>query len=178
MDLQFWIWLVVIVITLIARANKKKGAPPPPGGDFRGPDRDLPEGGGSKPMTFEELLREIQGEKVRTRPEPRVPEKKQPEYVDYDDDLVEEEQDLEDVEYDASKDDEVFKAYEAAKREAFNRPSLEEVSPVGEVVRFDHFKEYDRPQKSRPSMSFLKDLKDPEGFRKAFIMSEILRRKY
>lgn len=178
MDIQFWIWLIVIVITLIAKANKKKPEPPPYADDFPEPQPGRGDSRQPKPITFEDLLREIQGEKTLSKPVVKTPDVAQYDVVDYDDDLKDEVEDLEDVRYDASKDDEVFKAYEAAKKEAFNRPSLEEVAPVGEVVRFDHFKEYDQQRKGKPSMGFLKELKDPGGFRKAFIMSEILRRKY
>lgn len=178
MDLQFWIWLIVIVITLIARANKKKVEQPPVIGDSTEPIPGGPESKAPKAITFEDLLREIQGEKALSKPVAKVPEAKKYDYVDYDDDIKDEEEDLEDVEYNARKDDETFKAYEAAKKEAFNRPSLEEISPVGQVVSFDHFKEYDQPKKGKPSLDFIKELRDPKGFRKAFIMSEIIRRKY
>lgn len=176
MDLQFWIWLIVIVITLIARANKKKVEQPPI--DSTEPTPGAPESRAPKAITFEDLLREIQGEKALSKPVARVPEAKKYDYVDYDDDIKDEEEDLEDVEYNARKDDETFRTYEAAKKEAFNRPSLEEIPPVGQAVSFDHFKEYDQPKKEKPSLDFIKELKDPKGFRKAFIMSEIIRRKY
>lgn len=178
MDIQFWIWIIVIVITLIARANKKKPGQESPPDNY--PEPPLPPSTSRQPkaVTFEDLLREIQGQKTLAKHAPAPAPQKQYDFVDYDDDIKDEEEDLEDVDYDASRDDEVFKTYEAAKKQAFNRPSLEEVAPVGEVVRFDHFKEYNTPKKKRPSLGFLKELKDPQGFKKAFIMSEIIKRKY
>src|SRR5205085_4347491 len=60
MDIQFWIWLIIIVITLIARATRKKPTEQPrQGGEFNEPGRET----GQKPMSFEELLREIQSAK-------------------------------------------------------------------------------------------------------------------
>ena len=180
MDFQFWVWVIIIVITLIARANKKKQTGPQPNEEPTEPPSPTSTSKSPKGMTFEDLLKEIQGEKMRSKPAQVAPEpKKKYDYVDYDDDITDEIEDLEDVEFDASKDDEIRKTYEAAKLEAFNRPSLEETSNLGQVVRFDHFKEYARPRKRlRRGFGFLKDIKDPEGFRKAFIMSEILNRKY
>lgn len=174
MDVQFWIWVIVIVITLIARAKKKPQQPVGP--SDRTGDTAPPPG---KAITFEDLLREIQGEKMLSKPEP-APQKRKPyDFVDYDDDLEEEEKNLEDVTYQASKDEAVLKAYEAAKKEAFNRPSLELIDqPPGEKIRFDHFKEYDQKISSKSGLKFLKELKNPEGFRKAVILSEILNRKY
>jgi len=182
MDFQFWIWLIVIVISLIARANKKK---PPQGA----PPGDFPDGGPQpskstppKAITFEDLLREIQGEKALTKPAPQPVSKKvqkEYDYVDYDDDLEEEEQDLEEVDY-SERDSKAMETYEAAKKLAFERPSLEETSKSGgdTVVRFNQFKEYEKHKKKRTSFNFLKEIKDPQGFKKAFIMSEILHRKY
>ncbi|MCB0490532.1 MAG: hypothetical protein R2820_14300 [Cyclobacteriaceae bacterium] len=178
MDIQFWIWIIVIVITLIARANKKRPGQQSPPEDYSEPPQPQSTSRQPKAVTFEDLLREIQGQKTLSKPVPPPAPKKEYDFVDYDDDIKDEVEDLEDVDYNATRDDEVFKTYEAAKKQAFNRPSLEEVNPVGEVVRFDHFKEYDTPRKKKPSLTFLKELKDPNGFKKAFIMSEIIRRKY
>lgn len=178
MDIQFWIWLIVIIITLIARANKKKPEQPPVSDDDKPYSPPTTEPRQPKAITFEDLLREIQGEKAVSRPVAKAPEEKKYDFVDYDDELPDEAQEFEVEKYDTSKDDEAFKTYEEAKKLAFNRPSLEETSNIGEVVRFDHFKEYDKKRKGKPSFDFLKELKDPKGFRKAFIMSEILNRKY
>lgn len=178
MDFQFWIWLIVIVITLIARANKKKpGQAPPPDElpDFSGDSQPSRQ---PKAVTFEDLLREIQGEKERSapaRPEPKL--EKKYEFVDYDDDIPEEIQDLEDVDYDVSKDEDIFKKYEEAQKEAQIAPISKKKEGVGRVIRSEHFKEYDL-KKRKTSFDFLNELKDPKGFKKAFIMSEILNKKY
>jgi len=181
MDFQFWIWLIVIVITLIARANKKKPGQPPVEDDY--PDQGGPPTSRTPPkaISFEDLLREIQGEKAMSRPEPKpVAQKpvKEYDFVDYDDDIPDEIEDLEDVDYNVKDDDRAFQAYEAAKREAAKGSQAAERSKVGDLVRMDHFRGYDQRKKRKPTFNFLKELKDPQGFKKAFIMSEILNRKY
>ncbi len=179
MDFQFWIWLIVIVITLIARANKKKPGQAPPQDELPDFSGDAQPSRQPKAVTFEDLLREIQGEKERSRQpvrqEPKV--EKKYDYVDYDDDIPDEIQDLEDVEYDHTKDEEIFKKYEEAQKEAKYEPVIAKREGVGRIVRSEHFKEYDL-KKRKPSFNFLNELKDPQGFKKAFIMSEILNRKY
>ncbi|HEY5692093.1 MAG TPA: hypothetical protein VIS49_11590 [Cyclobacteriaceae bacterium] len=178
MDFQFWIWLIVIVITLIARANKKKQGQAPPTDELPDFSGDSQSSRQPKAVTFEDLLREIQGEKERSkpvRPEPKV--EKKYDFVDYDDDIPEEIQDLEDVDYNVAEDVDVFKKYEEAQKEAENELISEKKEGVGRIIRSEHFKEYDL-KKKRASFNFLNELKDPKGFKKAFIMSEILNKKY
>jgi len=177
MDFQFWIWLVVIVITLIARANKKKPGQSLPPENLPDPSRKSQQSQPQKSLTFEELLREIQGEKVLSKPASSQPKEKEYDYVDYDDDIPEEINDLEDVDFDITKDSRAFETYEAAKKEAFVRSTIEESVDVGRIVRSEHFKEYDLKKRST-TFNFIKELKDPKGFKKAFIMSEILNTKY
>lgn len=180
MDFQFWIWLIVIVITLIARANKKKpGQPPVPEDTDDAPRRSQPSPQ-PKAITFEDLLREIQGEKALARPvPPPKPEKKEYEFVDYDDDIPDEIQEFEEeVKYDASNDEKAFQAYEASKKEANKALAIEKAANVGQIERSEHFKGYGVNKKRKPSFDFLDELRDPNGFKKAFIMSEILNTKY
>ena len=178
MDFQFWIWLIVIVITLIARANKKKSEQAPPPDELPDPSGESQSSRQPKSVTFEDLLREIQGEKERSRPVRQEPKaEKAYDFVDYDDDIHDEIQDLEDVDYDISKDEEVFKKYEEAQKQAKIEPISKKKEGVGRIVRSEHFKEYDL-KKRKTSFNFLNELKDPKGFKKAFIMSEILNKKY
>ncbi len=182
MDFQFWIWLIVIVITLIARANKKKAPAPPPEEDSVGPRRQSQPERPTKGVTFEDLLREIQGEKALSRtPEPKVePSKPAKEYeiTDYDDDIPDEIQDLEDVDYKYNRDEEVLKNYKEAQKQAKLIEKADKSAKVGKIVRSEHFKEYDLNKRKKPTFDFIEELKDPKGFKKAFIMSEILNKKY
>jgi len=184
MDIQFWIWLIIIVVTLIARATRKKPEQRP-----RQDEQTRPEERSPLPMSFEELLREIQEAKgTQQAPAPETPIKsyripepayrpQEPTYqeVDYDDNLGEEEQDLETVSDDRTATD----IYERAKQQAFSRPSLEETMKLEDtVIKFGQFRGYETTEEKNPLAGFLNEIKDPEGFKKAFIMSEILQRKF
>lgn len=185
MDIQFWIWLIIIVITLIARATRQKPKQQPQ--QEAEWDETRQEGQGKRPMSFEELLKEIQAAKEGRQPtqqasppqaEPirryRQPEPTYQE-VDYDDNIGEEEQDLETV----TDDQRTIDIYETAKRQAFTRPSLEETMKLEDtVVRFGQFKSYEPTEQKHPMADFLAEIKDPEGFKKAFIMSEVLARRF
>lgn len=181
MDTQFWIWLIIVVITLLARGLKKKSPPERRRSESYDDHEQESSQPSTQPMSFEDLLREIQASKAPRQPEPApksIPEP-QTQYVDYDDDIAEEEQDLEKVDYDYKKEDNIYQVYEDAKNQAFMRPSMEEENSnlSSKAITFEHFKRYDVQQKG-PTFDFLAELKDPEGFKKAFIMSEILSRKY
>ncbi len=88
-----------------------------------------------KSLTFEELLQEIATQKqqkpVPNQPRP-VAKYTPPQRVD------DEAEDLEDVNYDYRQHDKVYETYEEAKRQAFNRPLLEETMRVEDttVVKF------------------------------------------
>ncbi len=169
----FWIWLVIAVISFLAKRNKKQA--PPIGAE---PDVVEPE---TKPMTFEDLLREIQANKA---PQPVSPEEKKttvPRAYPYgsDEELPEEAENLERTDYRKRDEDATFDAYEKAKLAAFNRPSLEETMKVEDTeVKFGQFQGYRHEQTLVPAQALVKDLRDPEGLRKAFILGEILNRKY
>ena len=146
MDIQFWIWLIVIVITLIARANKKKAKP------FEtNQSDDLPSLPETKPISFEDLLREIQAAKAPKpvkQPIPQPAPAKQYDFVDYDDNLKNEVEETERVDY--KSQDQIYDTYEKAKRDAFNRPSLEETIKVEDTdTSFGQFKGYKRKERGR-----------------------------
>jgi hypothetical protein len=83
------------------------------------------------------------------------------------------------VNYDYRQHDKVYETYEEAKRQAFNRPSLEETMRVEDtVVKFGKFKAFEQATERDLMAEYLKEFQDPEGFRKAFVMSEILQRKF
>ncbi len=180
-DVQFWIYLIGGAIYLISRALKKRQAAP----DASQPKTERPfsSQGEAQPvapqkgLTFEELLREITETKAPVKP---VFQPAKSEYVDYDDDLKEEEQDLEDVSGDYRKKDTAFyNTYEEAKIQAFNRPSLEETMKLKDTdMTFGKFKVFEEDTQSNLLNDYLKELKDPEGFKKAFVLSEVLQRRY
>jgi hypothetical protein len=188
MDLQFWIWLIAIVAMFLARAMRKSPKTSDPAGEQKR-QTDYDDSSGNKPMTFEELLREIQQSKTPapSRPEITRPFESGPPIrsappqrsyeTDYDDDLRDEEQDLETIP--ATRENRSTEIYEQAKLEAFHRKSLEETMNLESTdLTFSHFKGYEEAPKNKAAGAILKEFSDPEGFKKAFIMSEILKRKF
>lgn len=181
-DFQFWIYLIAGVIYLINRARKKREAGsvevPTPKAERRYERQQEAQPSPQKGLTFEELLREITEAKVAPAKSP-IPLPKS-EYVDYDDDLKEEEQDLEDVSGDYRKKDKAFyDTYEEAKKQAFNRPSLEETVKLSDTnMTFGKFNAFEEEDQKNILNDYLKELKDPNGFKKAFILSEVLQRRY
>ena len=182
MDFQFWVWLIIVAVTLISRALKKSAKTPnTPTNQPHTTSDNEPD---HKPVSFEDLLREIQASKTPATPSDRQQRSKQIQPskpiksydVDYDDGLEDEEKDLEKIPSDDTRSTEV---YENAKREAFSRKSLEETLKLSDTeMKYSHFKGYDDTPKRDLGKEILQEFKDPEGFKKAFIMSEILKRKF
>jgi hypothetical protein len=183
MDYQFWLYLIIGVIYFLSRVLKKKE--PEPGKEvvqnkpesYRQAQNQQSER--PKALTFEELLKEITEAKQPQKQVVLPPPQAQREYVDYDDDIAEEEQDLETIDTDYRKKDKVYDVYEDAKRQAFVRPSLEETLNIRDTdMRFGKFKVFDKAKQRNLLEDYTLDLKDPEGLKKAFVLSEILNRKF
>jgi hypothetical protein len=180
MDEKVIFYIVLGIIYFIYNAIKKKKPEDEPG-----PDRpqSRPQTNKPQPVSFEDLLREItEGKQPEKFPESPANQQKpqyrkpQPAYVDYDDDLEEEEKSLEKMSFD---DERSNKAYEDAKKMAFNRPSLEETMKLDQVnTTFGRFKEFEKKQNGGVLFEYVKDLRDPKGFKKALILSEVLNRKH
>lgn len=176
MDIQFWIWLIVIVITLIARANKKKPQSYNP--ESMEPQTSEKE---TKPVTFEDLLREIQAAKSpKPTPIPQTSKQeatKQYDFEDYDDNLEEEGKSLENTSY--ATNDTIYETYENAKKAAFSKASLEETMKVDDTkVTFGQFKEFSKRESQSLASEYAKELKNPRNFKRALILSEILNKRY
>lgn len=168
MSLKIIIWIIVGIIYLYSRSRKQSNQPSSPPPDLNEPENP------NRPVTFEELLKEIQSAKT-SRPEP----KPVAQYTDYEEDLEEKEEVLEKSDYNYRDQDKIYETYEKAKQEAFHRPSMEETMKLeNTVVRFGQFKGYLQEEKTSLAAEFAKDLQDPASFRKAFILSEILNRKF
>lgn len=180
MDIQFWIWLIVIVITLIARVSRKKPQSGAPSQDrYNEPNTTSNE---TKPISFEDLLREIQNAKV---PKPLIQKpvalpqpQKTYDYVDYDDDIEEEVQPVKRRDY--KSEDEIYNTYEKAKSAAFDTKSLEETLNVNDTeVKFEKLKGFDSYNiDKKPVSKYVKELRNRASFKRAFVLSEILKRKY
>lgn len=184
MDFQFWIYLIVAIVYFIARAMKKaesKAKEIPnknPGRPVRYDPQPAP--GKPKALTFEELLKEITEAKQASQPSVKpTPQPVGSSPLDYDDEAEDEEQDLEEVNEDYRKRDKIYDTYEEARRQAFARPSLEETMNVRNTnVQFGKFKAFEHQQQRNLLEEYTRDFQDPEGFKKAVVMSEILNRKF
>jgi hypothetical protein len=171
MSLKVIIWIIIGIIYLISRARKKpENTSPRPEQHTSEPETF------DKPVTFEELLKEIQAAKS---PKP-LPAPQKTTYVDYDDN-IEKYEPLEKTKPDTyyKDQDQIYQTYEKAKQEAFHRPSMEETLKLeNTIVRFGQFKGY--TQDDRPSLAsqYAKDLREPSNFKKAFVLSEILNRRF
>ena len=175
-DLKVILWIIIGIVYLLARGRKKEAPPPrrPRPAETAVPE----ETNEPAPKTFEDLLREIEGMK-QPQPPPRTREP-EPEVVDYDENLGPEEQDLEEVTPSYKRDDnEAYRIYEEAKTQAFYRPSLEETVKLEDtIVRFKQFKGYEKESRKNVLQDYVQDLRDPQSFKKALILSEILRPKF
>jgi hypothetical protein len=176
MELKVILWIIIGLFYLFTRF-RKKAAPPAKQRSEQQETETAPH----SPMTFEDLLREIEGSKKPPVPAPYEEPKKawEQEAYDYEDEPVAEIKPLEDTNYDYRKHDEIYETYQKAKEAAFFRPSLEESTPLGDtIVRFKEFKPYETEKKVSLASEYVKELRNPSTFKKAFILSEILNRKF
>ncbi len=169
-ELKIIIWVVLGIIYLVSRARKKQ-VPNPESTTV--PQEDYKE---DRPTSFEDLLREIQATKV-PKPQPVLRPTQELNTIDYDE--VTEKKPLEDTNYNNRDHDTIYETYEKAKQEAFFRPSMEETLKLENTdMRFGEFKGYEQLEKENLAAVYVKELKDPTTFKKAFILSEILNRKF
>jgi len=188
MELKVIFWIIIGLIYFFTKLKKKNPSTPSPEEESYNPSQGRSAEPAKPPITFEELLREIQGTKTEQTeakpvlydtPQTALDSPKHSDYQDYDDDLDTEEKDLEDAGYDYKKQDTIYNTYEQAKSQAFERPSLEESMKLEDtVVKYGQFKGYQQVSHTGFLTEYIKELKDPKGFKKAFIMSEIIQRRF
>ncbi|MBS1558752.1 MAG: hypothetical protein JST69_08475 [Bacteroidetes bacterium] len=164
LNLKVIFWIIVGIVYIITKMRGKPAtppsAPPEPGHE--------PEKG----LTFEELLREIQGTK-----QPAPPIQPTPAMDEAED--IEEEKPIEQVDYSYRDHDKIYETYEKAKQEAFLRPSMEETMKLeNTIVRFGQFKNYVVEEQLSLAAQYARDLRNPDDFKKALILSEILNRRF
>src|SRR6185369_6923554 len=108
MELKIIIWIIIGIIYLVSRSRKKQEPPvQSPEVEHENP---------SQPVTFEELLKEIQTAKKKPEPRPIA------QYTSYEEKPEREEKILEDTDYNYRDHDKIYEIYEKAKQEAFHRP--------------------------------------------------------
>lgn len=176
---QFWIYVIIGVIYIISRLLKKPEQAGEGSGEApRPPQRRPPQSTESpRPLTFEELLREItEGKQAEKIPEQR---RREPEYATLETVDADEAKSLEEVGFDEAENARIFKAYEDAKRQAFERRSLEETLKLEDTaVDFQRFDVFDDRQKKSLRDDYIQLLRNPRSVRQAVIMSEILKTKF
>lgn len=185
---KYWIYIAVGAIWFLSKLLKKKDDSDTETPDASRPasrpttERAIPTSQPKKTLTFEELLREISETKQSQETSKPISIPK-PVFADFEDE-EEEERTLETIpsrnyKEPIYREPVVYDEYAEGKRVAFNRPSLEETTKLSDtVVKFGKFKVFEEENQRNFLEEYMKDLRDPEGFRKAFVMSEILNRKY
>ncbi|MFN5168653.1 MAG: hypothetical protein ACK5DD_03455 [Cyclobacteriaceae bacterium] len=185
---SIWIYIIIAVVSWLVQANNKRKKQQEEERRRQQPTYE-PDSPTPKPMSFEDLLREIQAGKTPTTqappPAPAKPVLADTWEQDYDDEIEDEikpletEKPLERADYSYQNQDEIYQTYEKAKADAFQRASLEETMKVGDtVVRYGQFKAYEKRKAASPAADILKELRSPQGVKKAVILSEILAPKF
>jgi len=180
-NIQFWLYVIILVIYFISKLRKKPQEDSEPENlpeeSGRGFDQEQP-ARPVKPMTFEDLLREISEAKNSppiTTSSPST-EAEYPQYEDYDDDIKPEEETLERPVF---NDDQTTKIYEEAKSMAFHRPSLEETVKLEQVdTSYKRFRGFEKEKELSLAAQYAKDLKNPKDIKKALVLSEVLNRRH
>lgn len=172
-NIQTWVYIALGVVYFISRLLKKPEEQAP---QARRPQQNTQGNGDSpKPLTFEELLREItEAKEPYSQPSQGKPVQ---EFVDYDDE-VEEEVAPARPDYDFRKQ-ETYKTFEENKFAAFNRLSYEDTLKVEDTnVSFGKFKVFEEESKTTLASEIKQEFSDSDRVRRAFIMGEIFNRKY
>jgi len=172
MEPKVWIYIIVILIYVvrwvIKKANQNAGNPPA-SMPRRQRQNEVPKDPGKRHLTFEELLKEI-AESKNTQPGAVDVAKKERERAE----------DLKEIAEEYEAPQRVYKEYELSKIQAFNRRSLEETTRLEDTdVRFGKFQAFKIEDDRNVILEeYIRDFRDSEGFKKAFVMSEILKTKF
>lgn len=187
-NLQFWLYVIIGVIYLITQVRKKsKEQSLPP--QTPAPRKEASEkprwkseptatSPAPKAISFEDLLREITEAKI-PKSEPEYKPYAESEYTNYDDNLQEEGIDVEQEEVTYTFADPINKEFETAKSRDYASESLESTLKL-ENVKMDYgrFKEFETASNVNLLELYTRELRDPEGFKKAVILSEILNKRH
>lgn len=173
------IYLIFLGFALLSRLlTKKKDPAAPPKRPRTQEEREEEYGGGQRPKSFEELLREFSEER---EPEPTVRERKpEPvsEYTSYEDEPY---QTAESYEEEYLRDEEAKEVYEKSVNQAKNLKTIDELVDYDTVkTKLDSgkFDPYSKKDRSTLADQIRNDLQKPDEVRKAVIYAEILQRKY
>lgn len=182
MDAEFWIYLIIGVIYFLSRLLKKGPevtgeASPPPQRGRKNPAAGPPEGDGARPMTFEELLREItEGKQIQRRQSQPKPV---PAFEPFGTEAVEAPAKSVEAPRDEVASAPKWKSYEETPVGANERRSLEETLHLEDtVVDFRKFDAFERRDEKRISEDYIRLLRNPQSLKQAVVLSEILKTKF
>jgi hypothetical protein len=164
---------------MLKKPEQEAGTPPETARPERRPTIHTEQPAGERPrqLTFEELLREITEAKQvqRRQPEP-LPE---PEFESYETEFKEEARSLEQIPYDEAENARIFKVYQDAKNQVFERQSLEETLRLKDtVIDFQKFEAFEKQRQNKLLDDYIRLIRNPQSLRQAVVMSEILKRKF
>lgn len=163
---------------MLKKPEQEAGTPPETARPERRPmHTEQPTAERPRQLTFEELLREITEAKQGQRREPEpVPA---PEFESYETEFKEEARSLEQIPYDDAENARVFKVYQDAKNQVFERQSLEETLRLKDtVVDFRKFEAFEKQGQNKLLDDYARLIRNPQSLRQAVVMSEILKRKF
>lgn len=174
MDFQYWLYIIIGIIYLISQFRKKSE---PQDENTGVPNAERNRAPGERPLSFEELLKEItQGKSPERKPVAANPIPQRPVVATYNEDEDEEERSIEKANQRYRTEN---RYYEDAKTLAFNRPSLEETMKHEDTdMRFGRFMEFEDNKVQNLATEYLEEFKNPTSLKKAIVMSEILQRKF
>lgn len=181
MDFELLIYVILGVVYFLSRMLKKPeqepGNTPPPQRPQRRTAMDTVEDRPvekPKPLTFEELLREITEAK---QPRQREPEP-EPSYESYEMVPAEEARSLESVETSETRTPSKWAAYEQVQVET-ERRSLEDTLKLENTrTDFERFSHYEKKEEKSRADEYRKLLANPESLRQAVVLTEILNRRF
>lgn len=168
-DISLIFYIILGILYLLSRVFKKKEQEPP----LRGPEEDMERDFGPdtsterrRPTTFEDLLREFTGQPSQEEQDfPQAPEKTE-----------DDEQRREAIE---EVDDEVKRVYDKSIRSAENLKTIDELVNIEEEPpKIERRIEEKRKKSSTPSNKYARLLKEKNDLKTAFVLKELLDRKY
>lgn len=167
MDEKLIYWIIGLVIYYFIQSRKKTSLPP------ESPESPTPSPT-YKPISFEDLLREIESGKPQSE-EPRPAPADVP-VVNYEEETRRKPEPV------LERTDFVYQqesSFEQGRQQAFGRASLEETLKRDDTTApYTRFKEYETDTRPAYIQSIAKEFEDRENLKKAFIMKEILDRRF
>ncbi|MFZ9981644.1 MAG: hypothetical protein ACO3FI_06420 [Cyclobacteriaceae bacterium] len=174
MEPKLIIWIIGVILYFWIK-SRKASTTPNPEDNFPGPAKPSPGG----PVTFEDLLREIQSAKRSAHETTVAPSNSYKTYEDISDESFSESIPEYEYQKDSFSSSDTYKTYEKAKSEAFQRSSLEDTLKLEDTeVKYSKFSEYQILKESTMAEKIAAEFREPDTLKKYFVINEILNRKW